>query len=52
MIFFIFLMIRLMHVICTGSDCVAKDNVPLTVKVSYLFIGAIYLCTSITTVNA
>ena len=30
---YIFLMIRIMHVLCTGNNCVAKDNSPLKLEV-------------------
>ena len=37
----LFLIIRIMHVLCTGSNCVARDNFPLmmseTIKVFYYY---------------
>ena len=42
-IYYIFLMIRIMHVLCTGINCVAEDNFPLTMfemLFIYLFIYA------------
>ena len=30
-IYFIFLRIRIIHVLCIGNNCLAKDNFPLTI---------------------